>query len=372
VVNTSVFEMRGDDGTIYRVQSPFRSERTTGAVVRTGDRVEVRGRYDDDRIIVAESVRLLDGNGNDNGDTGERVTRRGTVINIVNTSVFEIRGDDGTAYRVQAPFRAERTTGAVVRQGDRVEVTGYYDRDRIIVANSVRVLNGNDDGGYGERVTRRGIVVNIVDGATFEMRGDDGTNYRMRTNYGVTNQVAVGDRVEVRGYFDQDRIIITESIRILNRGNNGGSTGERVTRRGTVVNIVDYNTFEMRGEDGTGYRMRTTNNGARRVNIGDRVEVRGYYDQDRIIITDSVQILGRGSVGGGSSEGPDGSAADFTGTVLRADRVLMLWVLQVRTDDGRQYQVNYNGQNNFAANDRVRVVGTFRKGTVVSNNVSRL
>jgi translation initiation factor IF-1/putative component of toxin-antitoxin plasmid stabilization module len=367
IVDAAVFEMRGDDGTAYRVSGTFRAQRSTAPVVRLNDRVEVTGYFDRDRILIAENVQLL-GNTSGGGDVGTRITRRGTVINIVDAAVFEMRGDDGTAYRVSGTFRAQRSTAPVVRLNDRVEVSGYFDRDRIIIAENVRLIGkGDDDSSYGNRVTRRGTVVNLVDAYTFEIRGEDNKFYRMRQNTSGITRVRVGDRVEVRGYTDRDQIVITESVRVIGRDDN--DTNDRATLRGTVVTLIDANTFEMRGDDNKYYRMRTSNGEARRLTVGDRVEVSGYFDRDRILITERVQVIGRGNTG---SERGDNEETDFTGTVLRADRVLVLWVLQVRSDDNRQYQVNYSGNNTFAANDRVRVVGTFRRGTIVSNNVTRI
>lgn len=360
--NTSSIEIRADDGRFHRV----RARNSNLSRFRMGDRVEARGYFDRDRIFIAESVELA-GSGN-----GQRVTVRGAITNIIDAAVFEMRGEDGVTYRVQGPFRAQRSTSPVVRVGDRIEVRGTFDTDRILIAENVRIIdNGNAGGTTGPRITRRGTITNVIDAAVFEMRGDDGITYRVQGTFRAQRNTApvvrIGDRVEVRGAFDRDRILIAENVNILDRREDGGTVGTRVKLQGTVYRVFDANAFDLRTDDGRVYRINTRNNDARRLAVDQRVDVTGTIIGSRTVITDSVRVVGYGNDSGGSQ----GNQVNFTGIVTRTDRFLMLYTLHVRSDNGQQHQVFYNGANTFEVNDRVRVIGTVQNGRVVSNNISR-
>jgi len=373
--DANTFTIRGDDRNTYTIRTTNNEAQTMNA----GDRVEVRGYQNGWRTINANFIRVEGRDGNTGGNNnGPRVTQRGTVTDRPDANTFTIRGDDRTTYTI----RTTNNEAQAMNAGDRVEVRGYQDGYRTIVAESIRVegRDGNTGGNTGgnnngPRVTQRGTVTDRPDANTFTIRGDDRNTYTIRTTNNEAQTMNAGDRVEIRGYQDGYRTIVAERITVEGRdgntgGNNGGNTGPRVTRRGTVTSRPDNNTFEMRGDDRVNYRVRTTGDAARRMNVDDIVEVRGYLDGNRDLISESAVVVGHVPVRPGS-QGPDGSQANFTGTVLRADRVLIIWVLQVRTDDGNQFQVNYSGNNTFKANDRVRVVGTFKSGSVTSNNVTR-
>lgn len=195
------FEVRAGGRTFY-VRS------TTSVTVNAGDRVVVRGAFDNNDFN-AQSVRVLRGGdrradddqyGNDyRPGSDRRVDFPGTVTRILSSREVEVRGDNGQLYRVET-----RSDANSVVIGTRVRVSGEGNGTRI--RNASVFANGNTGGSYsdgsifnfGKNVDFPGTIVRL-DTARNEgtVRGDNGRNYTVRGS--EVDGFRVGERVRVRG-----------------------------------------------------------------------------------------------------------------------------------------------------------------------------
>jgi hypothetical protein len=188
------------------------------ADVREGDRVVLRGRFENEAEFSAQSVRVIGaGNGapinrdTDNRDAVDRdpidefndemyqengVNFPATITRVVSRMEVEVRGDNGRIYRVEM---RDNTSG--YRAGNQIRVQGEAVGLRVI--NAVFVDRGGDvpDRGNTEEPQEVDFPANIVRlgktrGDAF-VRGDNGVEYRVRGD--EVEDFKVGDRVRVQG-----------------------------------------------------------------------------------------------------------------------------------------------------------------------------
>lgn len=136
-----------------------------------------------------------------------------------------------------------------------------------------------------------------------------------------------------------------------------GATGERFSQnlRGTVFRRFDDRFYEIRDERGSLVRLVLDINATRRLNAGDRIEIRGRQEGDIIIGYDVIPL-------DGTLPNPAGETV-IRGTIARdlPDRNVRRDEFEVRAEDGRLLQVIADDEltNRFAVGDRVELRGRF-------------
>jgi len=201
------FEIRTDDGLIYRVIPDAGQERFP---VRAGERVRVRGTVDgstflaqriefdrsvdrrDDRDWRDDDRRNDPRDRNADGDRDREVNFPATVESRESSSRLTVRGDNGRLYFVESrtslPFN--------VSAGSRVRVQGSAIGNRVRLQRVVTI----DDGRRGEQyVNFRGTVERVEDLNRLRVRADNGRVYTIRSQNALN--IEQGDRVRVRGNY---------------------------------------------------------------------------------------------------------------------------------------------------------------------------
>lgn len=340
------FEVRGDDGRVFVVDTGGReSERIT-----VGDRVRLNGAFEN-QIFIAQNVRLTrnTGDGDNNGNTNGRLNISGTVTRDLVGDRFQIRADDGVVYSVDTNNRESRR----ITVGDRVQVSGTLN-GRIISADSVRILlNTRPGSGYGATVLR-GVVTRDLYGREFQIRAENGRTYTVRADDAEPLRLSRGDRVEVRGTLNST-LFFAQSVRIVTNDDRG-----LVDFPGTVTSVSSSTRFVVRADNGRSYNV-DARTGVSNLSSGDRVRIGGYVE-DGIVFADRVQITRNDDIGAGQNQ-----TVNFPGVVTGRDN---FGLLKVRGDNGRSYLVRYTGTS-FRTGDRVQVSGTFLRGVVLANSVTR-
>lgn len=187
-------------------------------------------------------------------------------------------------------------------------VTGYsYDDD---------YDDENDERNHPRRrVIVTGVVTRNVAGDYFEMRADNGENFRVILRQTATNTVSTlsaGDRVRVNGRRHWD-VLVANNLRILQDGDGGSDYEGDVILSGVVTRIFtgQGHPFEFRADNGSIYRVNYhRGNNDPRPAIGDRVEVTGQA-ANGVITPRSVRLLS--GYGGGYGD----SSTFLTGIVVR-------------------------------------------------------
>jgi hypothetical protein len=193
------------------------------ADVREGDRVVLRGRFENEAEFSAQSVRVVKvGNGapinrdytgqySNDRDTIDRdpidefndemyvengVNFPATITRVVSRMEAEVRGDNGRIYRVEM---RDNTSG--YRAGNQIRVQGEAVGLRVVNAIFVNRDGASPDRGNTEAAQDVDFPANIVRlgktrGDAF-VRGDNGVEYRVRGD--EVEDFKVGDRVRVQG-----------------------------------------------------------------------------------------------------------------------------------------------------------------------------
>jgi hypothetical protein len=165
--------------------------------IRRGDTVEVHGRYDSTtQFFRADTVRVLTGV---DSTTGASVNFPATVIDVLSTTRLTVRGDNGRTYEVAS----NTILGRNISRNDRVRITGYTDSSGVVRAERV-LLEGDVN---STNIGRTADIVGVITATPtlllrdyYTVRGDDGRDYRV--NFGTSSSLRRGDRVRVRGTFD--------------------------------------------------------------------------------------------------------------------------------------------------------------------------
>lgn len=231
VFSARSFDLRSDDGRIYRVNLRF----SVGLEARSNVRVvgDLNGSTFDARVLTIGDFGNdryddynnggYDNGGYDNGNTngqyqGQNVVLRGSIVRILNRNEVEVRDeDDGRIYRV----RTDRALDYSLRQGDRIEARGELNGN-VIRADSTTEIGGNTDNedGYGND-RNDAVYVNFsgpllsIDSNREEarVRADNGYTYTLRARRSVLDNFRVGQRVRVQGNWANERVEVTQLTR---------------------------------------------------------------------------------------------------------------------------------------------------------------
>jgi len=382
------FTVRTDRGATVRVESQFAVRNLT-----RGDRVVLYG-YTDNNVFVAESVRVTvddaqgrigerypddnytnrDSNNRDynKSDYYDDRTITGIVTRDLGGNNFEVRTDDGRLVTV----RARNGEPTRLSRGDEVTLQGDFDRSRnMFVADSVNVLNESDVNGRA----LRGVVTRDLTGNIFEIRTDDGRTVRVRARNDEPTRLSRGDRVTVRGRYNQNRDeFVAHTVRIARDGNNNlpnNSSFSGVNFPGTVTSVDSATRLRVRGDNGRTYTINARTAGMiYNVRSGDRVRITGNVRNGEVL-ADSVSVFNRNNTSGRvedrTKDNRNDNRVEFTGTV-----VVATWMgqqLTVRREDGKQFSITVpRGSGSFRNGDRVRVVGwKLNDGRIQATSITR-
>ena len=154
-------------------------------------------------------------NGNNGQYQGQTVTLRGQVTRVFSRTDIEVRDDDdGRIYRVQS----DKPFNSVVREGDRIEVRGELNGNTIRADSSSGI--GADNGNYGGNnndanfVTFSGPIESIdLNREEATVRAGNGYVYTIRASRSQLDDYRVGQRVRVQGNWINQRVEVTQISR---------------------------------------------------------------------------------------------------------------------------------------------------------------
>ena len=251
VFSARSFDLRADDGRIYRVNMRFALGLETRSNVRVrGDlngstfdaRTVTVGEFKDDRYNddpyndnynngsngngggSYDNGGYNNGNGgyNNNGNggqyQGQTVTLRGRVTRVFSRTDIEVRDDDdGRVYRVQS----DRAFNYNVREGDRVETRGVLNGNTIRADSSSGLgANNGDNGNYSGNTGNANFVnfsgpIERIDLNREEatVRAGNGYVYTIRAPRTQLDDYRVGQRVRVQGNWLNQRVEVTQLSR---------------------------------------------------------------------------------------------------------------------------------------------------------------
>jgi len=318
---------------------------------------------------------------NNVGSARQPMTLSGVVTRDLAGREFRMRSTDGREFRVV--IDAGREPRALSRN-DRVTVNGYF-TSGLFIANSLSIVANNAVGRPAGRpmgnirqpITLSGVVTANLAGRQFRMRSTDGREFRVIINAG-REPVALSrnDRVTVTGYFTAGNFIASSVSVTRNQGNwvpGSVRTGQR-TFTGTVVSVGSATKMWVQASNGMTYEVVTRTPLSSAITVGDTVQVTGSGSAQSLQVSRVTLIRNnayRNTWPGAVNQ--NGQAVNFAGTVVRVTRVFgSVGDLQVRGDNGQTYRVRASNATNFQYNNRVRVIGTYRNGTVQASSVTRL
>ena len=273
-----------------------------GETLGNGDRVEVEGStFLNDGTLVATRVEFegddlddLDGDEDDDDDE-EEAEIEGFITAFADPTDFEVDGvpvvtTSGTEFEGCAP----EELGLDVR----VEVEGTFDDDGVLVADEVECdiesdirLRGAVDAVDAElgAVTVFGVTGVVTEGTKFKDTGPD----RVR-EFGL-DDLAVDDRVELRGYFNAaDELILT----MIQRGTEGRFERDEV--RGRLDSVGEDDTLVVSGvpvayDGDTEFGLEDDEDDGitpdaffAQVVPGDPIRVRGTEGEDGVLLADRI------------------------------------------------------------------------------------
>jgi hypothetical protein len=205
----------------------------------------------------------------------------------------------------------------------------------------------------------QGVVSRVRARDYFDFRANDGRSYRViAQDDNARWDISANQQVRVRGHLTGD-ILIASTVRPLGYGSE-----RRVDFPGTVVSIVGVTRLTVRGDNGRTYTVDARSRLPYGLSAGDYVRIEGSWDGYNVIAR-QITILRDGYNGGGSAD----RYVDFPGVISDVDRYRN--TLKVRGDNGITYTVTYNGNDRFAAWERVRVIGYFDGYNVRATSVTR-
>ena len=226
VYNANSFDLRANDGRVYRVNMRVPLGLQTQSEVRVvgdlnGSTLEARlvtvgdfaydrndGGYYDDRY--EDNTNNLPPAPN---YQGQLVTLTGRVTRIYSRTDFEVRDDDdGAIYRV----RSDDALANSVRTGDRVEVRGELNGNSIR-ANSAIAIGDNYGGAQndgGTYVNFSGPILSIdLNREEARVRAGNGYTYTLGVRRSTLNTFRVGQTVRVQGNWLNQRVEVTSLTR---------------------------------------------------------------------------------------------------------------------------------------------------------------
>ncbi len=215
----------------------------------------------------------------------------------------------------------------------------------------------DDDNRDNRNVTVFGTVVRDVRGSDrFEVLLDNGRTVQVISRDRDSRRISRGDRVELRGDFENN-LFIADRVRIVD--NDDSDLGRQTTLRGRVVRDLSGREFEIILDNGDRVRVRSLRSEPIRLSEGDRVTVQGRFENNVFIARD-VDVV----------RNDDRRRVDFPGVVV--SRVGSSRLL-VRGDNGRIYTVTADfSLSRFDRDDRVRVIGFANGGIVSAESIESL
>lgn len=204
-----------------------------------------------------------------------------------------------------------------------------------------------------------GLVSRVRARDYFDFRAVDSRTYRVIAQDDNTRwDISTNQRVRVRGHLTGD-ILIANSVHSVGDGGN-----RRVDFPGTVISIIGVSRLTIRGDNNRTYTIDARNRLPYGLSASDYVRIEGNWD-GYSVIAQRITILSDGYNSGGTSD----RYVDFPGVITDVDRERN--TLSVRGENGITYTVSYNGNDRFAAWERVRVVGYFDGYNVRATSVTR-
>lgn len=180
--------------------------------------------------------------------------------------------------------------GGPLANGQRVEAKGTLSTlngSRALIATSVE-FEGNDDLGTaaGNDVEISGLITRFVSAADFDVNGKRVTsNASTRFSNGSAGNLALNVAVEVEGKRNASGVIVADSIEFERegtlelRGTVEATTTNSVTLLGVTATVTSGTALDdQRGRPGSAFMLRN-------LNVGDYVEIRGFYDSGRLTLT---------------------------------------------------------------------------------------
>ncbi|RYG70045.1 hypothetical protein EON80_08620, partial [bacterium] len=151
-----------------------------------------------------------------------------------------------------------------------------------------------------------GIVTRDLDGRDrFTVRLDNGRTAEVISRRNEPPRLSRGDRVELRGDFENN-LFIADQVRITNNSGSGSGWGQQTTLRGRVVRDYSGRDFEIRTDNGRSVTVRALRNEPIRLSEGDSVELRGEYERG-LFLARTIDI----------TRNDDQRKVDFKATVLQ-------------------------------------------------------
>ncbi|HVF10067.1 MAG TPA: hypothetical protein VNA16_04650, partial [Abditibacteriaceae bacterium] len=303
-------------------------------------------------------------------------TVRGTVaVNLAGNKHFTVRLDDRRTVEV-VTHEAEP---ARLSRGDRVEMTGHYDRN-LFIARTVRMLQQAKTGRISGRnrgnpnhpwVDFTGTVLSVQSAYQLQVRANNGVKYEVRSHDKLSSTITSGDTVHIAGRAFQG-IARPDHVTLV-RNNNaprgpGSVQGNQwVDFTGTVLSVESPYRLRVRANNGANYQVNPRDKLSPAITRGDTVRIAGYASAG-IARPDHVTLVRNNASG---TTVPN-QTVNFIGTVLSVKRAFgSIGDLEVRGDNGQVYRVRTKNATAFKKGDRVRVAGTYSKGSVSASSVTR-
>ena len=216
VLSANSFDLRANDGYVYRVNLPV----SVGLVTRTNVRVTgaLNGSMFDARTILinydgANSYNYPPNADNYNSYQRQNVILHGRVVRFSNRSDIDVRDeDDGHVYRVIT----DRPLSNSIGEGARVEARGYLDGNTIRVDSANGVAEPAVNNGYMDKpttgipVTFSGPLLDVdLYRQTARVRAGNGSTYTLLVPRSALAEFRVGQRVRVQGNWLNERVEVT-------------------------------------------------------------------------------------------------------------------------------------------------------------------
>lgn len=382
--NFGAFELLAENGETLRVLVNGDARFVTGlSNFRNNTRVEVEGLRDGDALL-ARDVRFQ--------ENGRYISiLRGIVQSTPTNNRFNLTLDTSMVNNGSTTTTSTRTITVVdrnantrlfrnLRRGDQVEVRGLWQQgngrwqaNSFFEAQSVTNtgissgIPGNDDYLSGRLATVRGRATNNSDDEGFLL--DLGNNQLLKVRAAKDIRVRRNDTVEVSGRYDRvAQNFRAETVRVLT--GSDVITGNNLNFPATVLTVRSATRLSVRGDNNRTYEVISNYNLNRNISQGDRVRITGVADTDGTIRADRVLLESDYNSNNTNNMG----RVDFIGSITDTPFPILRDYYTVRSDDGRDYRVSYNGNDNLRKGDRVRVRGNFdnnNNNTVIADSIDR-